>query len=214
MRHARPFEGHLGRCPDAWRPEFGCSATGDGRCGEPEGSKITALRDGIGSRSLPTPSPCPPRPVPGCFPSGSPALAPKAGKHTAAPRGYYNTLSSLRKSGAGEGIRTLDPNLSKVALQQQPETKALTEPKSVLVMVWLWEWAGSGSTKPRCLKSLTGSRDSAPPYQVLSFRPAPVLTEPSCPATRQQFIQTTRTLPMPTPPSTSALCHLSSVIPS
>jgi hypothetical protein len=33
------------------------------------------------------------------------------------PRGaVFNRLISLRKSGAGEGIRTLDPNLGKVVL--------------------------------------------------------------------------------------------------
>jgi hypothetical protein len=31
-------------------------------------------------------------------------------------RPFHNTLISLRKSGAGEGIRTLDPNLGKVVL--------------------------------------------------------------------------------------------------
>jgi hypothetical protein len=33
------------------------------------------------------------------------------------PGGRCNTLISLRKSGAGEGIRTLDPNLGKIALE-------------------------------------------------------------------------------------------------
>ena len=31
-------------------------------------------------------------------------------------RAVFNRLISLRKSGAGEGIRTLDPNLGKVVL--------------------------------------------------------------------------------------------------
>jgi hypothetical protein len=32
------------------------------------------------------------------------------------PKDRFNRLISLRKSGAGEGIRTLDPNLGKVVL--------------------------------------------------------------------------------------------------
>ncbi len=32
------------------------------------------------------------------------------------PRDRFNTMISLRKAGAGEGIRTLDPNLGKVVL--------------------------------------------------------------------------------------------------
>ncbi len=31
-------------------------------------------------------------------------------------RPFHNALISLEKSGAGEGIRTLDPNLGKVVL--------------------------------------------------------------------------------------------------
>ncbi len=37
-------------------------------------------------------------------------------KQKTAPKDRFNTLISLRKSGAGEGIRTLDPNLGKVVL--------------------------------------------------------------------------------------------------
>jgi hypothetical protein len=33
-----------------------------------------------------------------------------------APKDRFNTLISSRKPGAGEGIRTLDPNLGKVVL--------------------------------------------------------------------------------------------------
>ncbi len=57
-----------------------------------------------------------PRHDPGCFPGASPALTQWAGKQKTAPRDRFNTLISLRKSGAGEGIRTLDPNLGKVVL--------------------------------------------------------------------------------------------------
>jgi hypothetical protein len=57
-----------------------------------------------------------PRHDPGCFPGASPAPARWAGKQKTAPKDRFNTLISLRKSGAGEGIRTLDPNLGKVLL--------------------------------------------------------------------------------------------------
>jgi hypothetical protein len=57
-----------------------------------------------------------PRHDPRCFPSASPALTRWAGKQKTAPKDRFNTMISLRKSGAGEGIRTLDPNLGKVLL--------------------------------------------------------------------------------------------------
>ncbi len=43
--------------------------------------------------------------------AASPAPTRWAGKQKAAPKDRFTTLISLRKSGAGEGIRTLDPNL-------------------------------------------------------------------------------------------------------
>ena len=51
-----------------------------------------------------------PRHDAGCFPGASPAPTRWAGKDR------FNTLIFMRKSGAGEGIRTLDPNLGKVVL--------------------------------------------------------------------------------------------------
>ncbi len=57
-----------------------------------------------------------PRHDAGCFPGASPAPARWAGKQKTAPEDRFNALISLRKSGAGEGIRTLDPNLGKVVL--------------------------------------------------------------------------------------------------
>ena len=50
------------------------------------------------------------------FPRASPALANGAGKQKTVPRGRSKPRIVLRKSGAGEGIRTLDPNLGKVVL--------------------------------------------------------------------------------------------------
>ena len=51
-----------------------------------------------------------------CFPPASPAFAWGAGKQKTAPKDRFNRFISLKKSGAGEGIRTLDPNLGKVLL--------------------------------------------------------------------------------------------------
>ena len=51
-----------------------------------------------------------------CFPPASPIPASWAGKQKTAPMDRSKSLISLRKSGAGEGIRTLDPNLGKVVL--------------------------------------------------------------------------------------------------
>ena len=51
---------------------------------------------------------------PGCFPSASPTRTQRPGKQKTAPKDRFNTLILLRKYGAGEGIRTLDPNLGKV----------------------------------------------------------------------------------------------------
>ena len=50
------------------------------------------------------------------IPAAPPAPALTAGKQKTAPKDRFDTLISLRKSGAGEGIRTLDPNLGKVVL--------------------------------------------------------------------------------------------------
>ena len=57
-----------------------------------------------------------PRHDPACFPGASPPPTRWAGKQKTAPKDRFNTLISLRKTGAGEGIRTLDPNLGKVVL--------------------------------------------------------------------------------------------------
>jgi hypothetical protein len=51
-----------------------------------------------------------------CFPHASPVSQTWAGKQKTVPKDRFKSLISLRKSGAGEGIRTLDPNLGKVVL--------------------------------------------------------------------------------------------------
>ena len=52
----------------------------------------------------------------GCFPPASPAIAAEAGKHKARNGSPLGQLILLKKIGAGEGIRTLDPDLGKVVL--------------------------------------------------------------------------------------------------
>ena len=51
-----------------------------------------------------------------CFPHASPASNPEAGKHKKTPKDSSQLLIYLKKIGAGEGIRTLDPDLGKVVL--------------------------------------------------------------------------------------------------
>jgi hypothetical protein len=50
------------------------------------------------------------------LPVASPVSRMGAGKQKAIPQDRSDKLIFLRKSGAGEGIRTLDPNLGKVAV--------------------------------------------------------------------------------------------------
>jgi hypothetical protein len=47
------------------------------------------------------------------FPPASPAFDPEAGKQKTTPRDRSQLLICLKKIGAGEGIRTLDPDLGK-----------------------------------------------------------------------------------------------------
>jgi hypothetical protein len=51
--------------------------------------------------------------APVCFPPASPAFASEAGKQKTTPRDRSDSLIYLKKIGAGEGIRTLDPDLGK-----------------------------------------------------------------------------------------------------
>ena len=46
-----------------------------------------------------------------CFPPASPAIASEAGKQKTTPKDRSDSLICLKKIGAGEGIRTLDPDL-------------------------------------------------------------------------------------------------------
>ena len=56
-----------------------------------------------------------PRHDPGCFPNTDPM----GGEAKTAPNDRFNTLISFRKSRAGAGIRTLDPNLGKAKVHMR-----------------------------------------------------------------------------------------------
>ena len=51
-----------------------------------------------------------------CFPPASPGRLTGPGKQKTPRRAFSNYLIFLKKTGAGEAIRTLDPNLGKVVL--------------------------------------------------------------------------------------------------
>jgi hypothetical protein len=57
-----------------------------------------------------------PRHFSSCFPHASPIWGNKPGKHYFARCSPAKCLANREKTGAGEGIRTLDPNLGKVVL--------------------------------------------------------------------------------------------------
>src|SRR5208282_6241028 len=71
----------------------------------------------VGALLMPKASARPLQPASCCFPHASPVSQTGAGKQKTAPQDRSNILISLRKFGAGEGIRTLDPNLGKDALR-------------------------------------------------------------------------------------------------
>jgi len=56
----------------------------------------------------------PPQSVFRCFPSASPSSWTETGKQKVISNERPKSSSFFKKSGAGEGIRTLDPNLAKV----------------------------------------------------------------------------------------------------
>jgi len=69
---------------------------------------------GIGTLSMPATADSPLLFAFCCFPPASPAFAWGAGKQKTVPKDRFNRFIFLKKIGAGEGIRTLDPNLGKV----------------------------------------------------------------------------------------------------
>src|SRR6185312_5170833 len=91
-----------------------------------------AHRETFEARHMPKVAARPLRPAFCCFPHASPVLPSGAEKQKTAPKDRSKQLISLRKSGAGEGIRTLDPNLGKV-----PWADSLAS-KSVVVLLRLF----------------------------------------------------------------------------
>ena len=68
----------------------------------------------VGALPITKASAGPLQPASCCFPHASPVSQTGAGKQKTVPHDRSKILISLSKSGAGEGIRTLDPNLGKV----------------------------------------------------------------------------------------------------
>jgi hypothetical protein len=61
-----------------------------------------------------------------CFPPASPVFVPAAGKQTKSSTDASDSLIVLKNFGAGEGIRTLDPNLGKIEGGKHGTWRALT----------------------------------------------------------------------------------------
>ena len=73
--------------------------------------------DSFGELPMPKVAACPLRPASCCFPHASRVSETGAGKQKTSPKDRSKPMISFRKFGAGEGIRTLDPNLGKVAFR-------------------------------------------------------------------------------------------------
>ncbi len=83
---------------------------------------VQAENGGLGELAMPKAAQSPLLYAFCCFPPASPALTPGAGKQKTAPKDRSKHLIFLRKFGAGEGIRTLDPNLGKNGVGLCPAT--------------------------------------------------------------------------------------------
>ncbi len=106
------------------RPYFGLRGSTEAPKASPlDGARLLALRPvmqatngGLGELPMPKAAQSPLLYAFYCFPPASPAFGPGPGKQKRPRRAAFIRLISLRKFGAGEGIRTLDPNLGKVVL--------------------------------------------------------------------------------------------------
>ena len=78
--------------------------------------RVLLIARGLKGPHMPKPTESPLRFALACFPPASPAIAREAGKQKTTPRDRSDSLIYLKKIGAGEGIRTLDPDLGKVVL--------------------------------------------------------------------------------------------------
>jgi hypothetical protein len=76
--------------------------------------RVPLTARGLRSLHMPKPTERPLRFASVCFPHASPAFVPEAGKQNKTPKDPSQSLICLKKIGAGEGIRTLDPDLGKV----------------------------------------------------------------------------------------------------
>ena len=72
-----------------------------------------------------------PEPASSCFPHASSVSQAEAGKQKMAPGGHPKTLIPMEKPGAGEGIRTLDPNLGKAP---EGSTPGYPAPRHALII--------------------------------------------------------------------------------
>jgi len=113
------------------RPRFGLRGSTEVPKASPlDGVRLLALRPvmqatngGLGEPPMPTAAQSPLLCAFCCFPPASPALAPRAGKQKRPRRAAFIRLKYQRDFGAGEGIRTLDPNLGKAASALSPEVE-------------------------------------------------------------------------------------------
>jgi hypothetical protein len=121
-----PANGLLGSLTHSWTG-FGYASSGDSascvhavgnsRADSAYGSRAEACFHGGGShRAMLARGGSPTKIGPACLPLAYPSLGQRLGKQKASRRTPFIRLKSLRDFGAGEGIRTLDPNLGKVVL--------------------------------------------------------------------------------------------------
>ena len=78
--------------------------------------RVLLAAGGRTTRHMPKPAESPLHFASICFPPASPTVAFEAGKQKTTPKDRSDSLICLQKIGAGEGIRTLDPDLGKVVL--------------------------------------------------------------------------------------------------
>jgi hypothetical protein len=81
-----------------------------------------------------------------CFPHASPVSETRAGKQKTAPKDRSKPLISLENFGAGEGIRTLDPNLGNVRRRFTPQHLCLSQ--NHLRYYWIRSFLARRHPKP------------------------------------------------------------------
>jgi hypothetical protein len=86
--------------------------------------RVLLTAHGLNRLHMPKPTESPLHFASGCFPPASPAVVPEAGKQKKTPGDRSQLLICLKKTGAGEGIRTLDPDLGNA-----PAVLSLSDPR-------------------------------------------------------------------------------------